>query len=95
VSTPLPERATVLSLPMDDPEASVRGSPALASLLADGWQVVASVPAARGERTELLLVLAPPRPVPAVRVPREVYLLLALACVTCGAFGALLATIIN
>ena len=64
-------------------------------LLAEGWQVVASVPAARGDRTELLLVLAPPRPVAALRVPRELYLLAALACAACGALGALLATIIH
>lgn len=87
----LPERATVLALPMDDPEASVRSSPALASLLAEGWQVVASVPAARGDRTELLLVLAPPRPPPALRIPRELYLLATLACAAGAAVGALLA----
>ena len=90
MSVPQNERATVLAIPMDDPEASVRGSPALAALLAEGWQVVASVPAARGDRTELLLVLAPPRQVPALRVPRELYLLAALACAACGALGALL-----
>lgn len=57
----MPERATALSIPMDDPEASVRGNAALASLLADGWSVAAAIPAARGERTELLLLLVPPR----------------------------------
>jgi len=88
----VPERATVLALPMDDPEASVR-SPALASLLAEGWHVVASLPAARGDRTELLLVLAPPRPQAALLVPRHLYLLASLACATGAAVGALVASL--
>jgi hypothetical protein len=57
----MPERATALAIPMEDPEASVRGNAALASLLADGWSIAAAIPAARGERTELLLLLVPPR----------------------------------
>jgi hypothetical protein len=93
----LPERATVLSLPMDDPETSVR-SPALAALLSEGWKVIASLPAARGDRTELLLVLAPPRPHYAPQVPPAplwAYLLAALACGVGAAAGSLLAGLAN
>ena len=85
-----PERATVLALPLDDPEASAR-SPALAALLAEGWTVLAALPAQRGERSELMLLMAPPRPVAAPVVPRVVYVLLALVVAIAAAGGATLA----
>jgi hypothetical protein len=88
--TAAPERATVLALPMDDPEASAR-SPALAALLADGWQVLAALPAARGDRTELLLLLAPPRPAQPPLQPR----LLAVACAAGCLLGGLATTILS
>ena len=94
MSAQLPEQATVVSLPMDDPEAAVR-SPALASLLAAGWTPLAALPAQRGERSELLLFLAPPRAQPALHVPRTLYLLAFASTAIGAAVGELLAYLLT
>lgn len=94
MSAQLPEQATVVSLPMDDPESAAR-SPALASLLAAGWTPLAALPAQRGERSELLLFLAPPRVPPALHVPRAVYLLTFAAVAAGAAVGAMLTNLLT
>lgn len=94
MSARLPEQATVVSLPMDDPEAAVR-SPALAGLLAAGWTPLAALPAQRGERSELLLFLAPPRAQAALHIPRAFYLLVFASTATGAAVGGLLAYLLT
>ena len=84
----------MVSLQMDDPEAAVR-SPALASLLAAGWSPLAALPAQRGDRSELLLFLAPPRAQPVLHVPRAIYALAFTSTAAGAAVGVLLAYLLT
>ena len=63
-------RCTLVGMSMEDPVASAR-DPALAALVNKGWRVMAHVPAQRGDRQELLLLMAPP--VAPRAVPRAVW----------------------
>ena len=52
--------ATLVALSMQDPAASVQ-DPAFKALIGQGYNISASLPAQRGDRTEWLLLMTPPQ----------------------------------
>ena len=86
-------RATTVSLSLDDPEQAAQ-SPALAALLKDGWRVIADLPAQRGDKAELLLVMAPPDEARSVRLPWSVYALITAAVAIGASIGTLIGNLL-
>ena len=81
------DRCTVHSLPVAS-LADAAGDPALALMMRDGWEVVASVVLDEGQGPRLLLLLRPPRPTEAQGTPWWAWALGALLLLSTAASTA-------
>ncbi len=84
------DRCHVEFIPLDDP-AKAAASPSLAGLVNSGWTPLADFVVERSGKTELVLLLAPPKPKQSFKYLSAV---IALSCVVGTVVGSLLLKLI-